>query len=271
MVFEKDLQEWIESVAWHIAKEISEIEEYREKYLREMEEEKYKDQSKYVNDQNRKKEVFKLIYELAYKIAKDLEDKYMKSKFLLVVQGEFKIGEKMPCFVMEFSRIYDFGWEVAPKIRSKASEILSQHLPQGREIEIPKSLMNPNLENTLDPPIPAIFKPALEDWIIWIPRAIVRKISEGEVYENTEQTMRELLSFEIEKILDELAKLGSQYVAVTSCEYFGYCKGECWIMTIKEFIDKLYKSAYLNTLKALNKKDISYQILDIFYKKTSEG
>jgi hypothetical protein len=294
-VFEKDLNDWIESMAWTIAKEISEVEEYRKAFIKETkeeytpeDEEEYKEEDEYEedeyeyeeneedeedeeeyetqseDDQNSIHRVSWKIHEIAHDIAKSIENKYIQSKFLLIARGDFRIG-KTSCLVKDFSGFVDFGYEAASEIRNKAIEILVQYIPQGKKIEVPRSLRNPNFEKTLDPPIPAMLENVLKDWIIWIPRAIAGKISDGEIYENTEQTIKELLAFEIEKILDRFANLGSKYVAVTTCGRSGNCEGDCRIMTVKEFIDKLYKSAYFSTLEALNKRNINLQILNIFY------
>jgi hypothetical protein len=235
-IFERDYQEWLDWTAFSILKKIRKIKRHWDYYVL------------HANHH----EVSDFVGDIVRDVVDDFRHKFPTyNRLIVIVDGSFGIGKRL-CTIENFSR-YIVG-NTRSKLKRTVVRMLYKYARKETNIELSRELpAKLNLEYTLEQPIPVIFEYTLIDWTKTFPEHITEKVFQDErTMETPKQIIKDLISDEVEKILEQLVKLGSRYVNVVFEEhpYLGE-KTYCQIITVEGFVDKLYKTAYNNTLEFL--------------------
>jgi hypothetical protein len=237
-IFEDDVKEWVDVVSAELARKVYEMEK--------------KNLPNYVIKEDYDK-LIDVIFEETSKVMKEFERKFPENLRLVIVKGRFGIGEKR-CIVTD---VISFSTDALIDVGRKVFRTLVDSVNGKTEIRrLKERSAKTNLEYTLEQYIPALGKKDLEEWSYEISTRIVEKIYSGEWnLENTRQIAKELLSEEIEKILRRLEELGNRYITIVDKLWESAATREenCQILTVSDFLDKLYKLSYNNILQTLNR------------------
>jgi hypothetical protein len=208
------------------------------------------------------------IKELADIAAGKISDMIPGPRNMAVAEGDLDFDEKN-CLVIEISdfinelliklehealkKIYDMDWE----------EIEDEELFEGfideeeekeeeDEFEMGKSVRT-HLEDTLKNYIPSIFEEDIRDFVEGGSQLIVVSIKNDKVSdEEIPFIIKDKISDEIDKFVQEFGKLKSEYVNIIMGEY-GTGIRTCRIIPVEEFINKIYKVTFERALGLLGK------------------
>jgi hypothetical protein len=231
-VFEKDFQEWVDIKAKTI---VGMVRDYIKRHKLNMEDPALVDRlTKWAIDE-----------------ASRFEQIVPDEMHMVIAEGSFGAG-KRACTV---TNAYKFSSLVYSNLWDKVRENnVDEHIKLD---ELLRKLDETNFEHTLRQYIPAIFK---DDWIDWVER-FPEEIVE-EVYitlfnhkYDAREVAKEIISDEIDEILKQLDKSGSVYVSIVEAASNKYGETTCQIITVAEFVERLYKAAYNSTINFLTRHD----------------
>jgi len=207
------------------------------------------------------------IKELADIAAGKISDMIPGPRNMAVAEGDLDFDKKS-CLVIEISdfidellrrleyealkKIYDKDWE-----EIEDEELLKDFMSENEweeedEFEMGKSVRT-HLEDTLKNYIPSIFEEDIRDFVENGSQLIVVGIKDDEVSdEEILFIIKDKISDEIDKFVQEFEKLKSEYVNIIRGEY-GTGVRTCRIIPVEEFINKIYKVTFERALGLLGK------------------
>ncbi len=238
-IFEQDMEEWLRATADKVSFRIyKENAEKSLKYLdRRFDEENYA--------------LEEIAEEAAEREIEKIDEKIIGYRHVVLVEGKFGTGERQGS-LEDISDIIDSLWK---GLTIEIWNALREGIWTRGEIERIDKQGKTNFERTLSNYIPSIFEDDLSDWEEEFPNYIVYRVTRGELsWGSPERMIKEEIRNKIDRIAEELENLNSRYVNIVEGEYSLHKTATCQIITVTEFIDRLYKTAYDRSLEILAEK-----------------
>jgi len=235
-VFRQDMHKWVEIVANRVSFKL-----YKDNIERVY---------KYIENDNYKplKRMAEKAAEMEVSRIKDKIDEIVGDKYIVLAEGSFGTGERY-CSVEYVSDVIDSLWN---ELTVEILRALADGVWTKKEIS---NQGETRFEYTLRNYIPAIFKNDLSEWEEDAPNYIVYRILKGELnWDSPEQMIREEVSNRIDRIVEELTDLNIKYINLVGDVHPMHRTATCQIVSIAEFVDRLYKIAYSKSLEILAMK-----------------
>lgn len=221
-VFEGDMEEWLDIVAKELAIKASEKVGKRRSYYSEL-----------------KGAVRWAFGTVIYSIRERIYTYMVRN--IVIMEGKFGMGERAARVVTKTT----FFSDLDEAIEERALRVLLESVETGKEIEKPeKSSEDTYFEYTLNRYIPTIFTPVLKLWQIELSMGIAKKLLKmGYEGMAAKVKAKEILTLAMERTVEVLERVGAEYVNIVSNEASAETlTGK--LITVSEFIDKLYKLVY---------------------------
>jgi hypothetical protein len=252
-IFEDHISEWVEVVSSWIAQLVA-----KELKL------------SYDNIDDLSEEIASRIEELVAQEIDRIYDGFRYHLHVVVAEGDLTPGKKR-CTVMDFLKfmdilfrklydesrikVYEGEWEVVEEEDSEKAGLTKSWEKVSEEEELEdweEGSFKTRFEETLISYVPAIFEEDIQEFVVVLSRVIVRGIIEKRVSEeDIPFYIKDEVSEKIYEIVEILEKLGSKYLNVIEGK-FDTGTLNCRIVSVDEFIERLYRSTFRYTTYILD-------------------